>query len=118
MVVPARRSQLRARRDVLVAALRRELPQWRWTVPGGGTSMWVELDAPVSTALARAAEAHGVRLAPGPRFGLDGTMERFLRLPFALPETDLVEAVRRIAAAHADLDRPYEPLWAAPAVVA
>ena len=47
-----------------------------------------------------------MRVAPGPRFGVDGTMERFLRLPFTLPEADLVEAVRRLAAARADLDRP------------
>ena len=32
---------------------------------------------PVSTALAHAALAHGVRLAPGPRFGMDGTLERY-----------------------------------------
>ena len=39
---------------------------------------------PVSTALAQAALAHGVRLAPGPRFGVDGTLERYVRLPFTL----------------------------------
>ena len=53
--------------------------------PRGGVTLWVELDAPVSSALARAAERFGVRLAPGPRFGVDGTLERFLRLPFTLP---------------------------------
>ena len=63
-------------------------------VPGGGVCLWVELDAPVSTALAHAALAHGVRIAPGPRFGVDGTLERYLRVPFTLPETDLTEAVR------------------------
>jgi DNA-binding transcriptional MocR family regulator len=104
-IVPARRAELRSRRDVLVGALREELPQWRCRVPGGGLSLWAELDAPVASALARAAQELGVRVAPGPRFGADGTMERFLRLPYTLPAADLVEAVHRLAAARHDLDR-------------
>ncbi len=105
-VVAARRAELRARRDTLVAALRANLPEWRFVVPNGGLCMWVELDAPVTSALARVVEEAGVRLAPGPRFGTDGTMERFLRLPYTLPEADLVEAVRRLAEARQSLDRP------------
>jgi DNA-binding transcriptional MocR family regulator len=81
-------------------------------------TLWVELDAPVSGALARAAEAYGVRLAPGPRFGADGTMERFLRLPYTLPVEELTEAVSRIAAARRDLDRPARRTWEGPVLVA
>ncbi|WP_442788727.1 MocR-like transcription factor YczR [Dactylosporangium sp. NBC_01737] len=117
-IVTARRRQLLARRDTLAAALRAEVPDWRFVLPGGGMVLWVELDAPVSSALARAAEELGVRVAPGPRFGADGTMERFLRLPYTLPEADLVEAVRRLAAARADLDRPRRHAWSSPVVVA
>jgi DNA-binding transcriptional MocR family regulator len=117
-VVAARRVQLRARRDALVDALRTWLPDWRFTVPGGGFSLWTELDAPISSALARVAEAYGVRLAPGPRFGVDGTLERFLRLPFTLPEPDLAEAVTRLAQARRDLDRPTRRQWDPPALVA
>lgn len=105
-IIAARRTQLRQRRDALVAALRAELPQWRFVVPAGGPTMWVELDGPVSTALARAAQRLGVRVAPGPRFGLDGTLERFLRLPYTLAPGDLTEAVHRLAAASLDLTRP------------
>ena len=82
---PPAGAQLAAQRDALVAALREQLPDWRFTVPRGGVTLWAELDGPISSALARAAEEVGVRLAPGPRFGLDGTLERFLRLPFTLP---------------------------------
>jgi DNA-binding transcriptional MocR family regulator len=81
-------------------------------------TLWVELDGPISSALARAAEEMGVRLAPGPRFGLDGTLERFLRLPFTLPPADLVEAVQRSAAVRYDLDRAVRPQWTAPSVIA
>jgi DNA-binding transcriptional MocR family regulator len=117
-VVAARRAELKNRRDTLVAALRAHLPEWRFVVPHGGLCLWVELDAPVSSALARAVEDAGVRLAPGPRFGADGTMERFMRLPYTLPEADLVEAVRRLADARQSLDRPSVRPLRAPAIVA
>jgi len=117
-VVAQRRSMLRRRRDALVAALRDELPDWRMRVPAGGVTLWVELDAPVSSVLARSAEHYGVRLAPGPRFGVDGTLERFLRLPFTLPESDLADAVKRIAAARRDLDRGTRRSWEVPPLVA
>jgi hypothetical protein len=49
---------------------------------------------------------------------MDGTRERFLRLPFTLPPADLVEAVQRIAAVRYDLDRAARPRWSTPAVIA
>jgi DNA-binding transcriptional MocR family regulator len=116
-IVAARRAQLRLRRDTLVTALREQLPEWRLVVPRGGVTLWAELDGPISSALSRAAEDVGVRLAPGPRFGLDGTLERFLRLPFTLPPDDLAEAVRRIASVRHDLDHAARPAWRTPVVI-
>jgi DNA-binding transcriptional MocR family regulator len=117
-IVAARRAQLSFRRDALVAALAEHLPEWRFTVPAGGVTLWAELDGPISSALARAAEDVGVRLAPGPRFGLDGTLERFMRLPFTLAADDLTEAIRRIASVRHDLERATRPAWRTPAVIA
>ncbi len=117
-VVGVHREALRARRDALASALRTQLPQWTFRLPEGGGSLWVELDAPGATALAQAAQEHGVRLAPGPTFGLAGTLERYVRLPFTLPEADLVEAVRRLASAHADLSRARSAQWTPPTLVA
>ncbi len=117
-VVAIRRAQLNSRRDSLVALLRSHLPGWSFRLPSGGVCLWVELEAPVSTALAYAALEHGVRLAPGPSFGVAGTMERFVRIPFTLPETDLIEAVRRLAAASADLARARPVEWTPPSLVA
>ncbi|XVU27427.1 PLP-dependent aminotransferase family protein [Actinoplanes sp. CA-054009] len=116
-IVKARREELRLQRDALVTALRSSLPEWRFVLPSGGVSLWAELDGPISSALSRAAEDVGVRLAPGPRFGLDGTLERFLRLPFTLPAEDLIEAVRRIATVRHDLDRASTPSWRSPTVI-
>src|SRR3954447_8631678 len=65
-VLAAQRAALRARRDALAAAVRAVLPAWRFAVPAGGLSLWVQLDAPRSSALAAAADSHGVRVAAGP----------------------------------------------------
>ena len=98
MLVP-QRAALRGRRDALAAALRSELPGWSFALPHGGLSLWIELDSPRSSALAAVAGRHGVRLAAGPRFGVDGAFERFTRLPYTLPEPQLAEAVERLAVA-------------------
>jgi DNA-binding transcriptional MocR family regulator len=117
-IVAARRTQLATARDALLATLAEVLPEWRVVTPAGGVCCWAELDGPISSALARAVERVGVRLAPGPRFGLDGTLERFVRLPFTLPVPELTEAVRRIAAVRYDLDRGAGPRWAELSVIA
>jgi DNA-binding transcriptional MocR family regulator len=93
------RAGLRDRRDALAAALEAMLPEWRFARPRGGLALWVELEAPRSSALAAVADRHGVRVAAGPRFGVDGAFERFLRLPFALPEAQLTTAVERLSVA-------------------
>jgi len=100
---PGRVDQLRTQRDLLVQLLRERLPQWRFTVPRGGQCLWVELGAPVSSALSALALAHGVRVVPGPAFGVDGGMEDRLRLPFTAPPELLERAVDGLALAWAAL---------------
>ena len=103
-----RRGEVRARRDALEAALRRDLPGWRWRPAQGGLSLWVELDRRSSSSMAETAAAHGLRLAAGPRFGVEGALERYLRLPFVVPAGRVDEAVGRLAglAAAATPQRP------------
>ncbi|MGV9837273.1 MocR-like transcription factor YczR [Nocardia niigatensis] len=98
-ILTTRRDQLRSRRAVLLETLAEELPDWRVTPGAGGMSLWAQLPAPVSTALAATAPNHGVLLAAGPRFGVQGAFERFIRLPFTHEESDLRVAVKSIAAA-------------------
>lgn len=100
-VLRPRRADLAARRDTLAHLVRDKLPAWRFETPSGGLSLWCRLDAPVSSALTAMADQHGVRLAAGPRFGVDGAFERYLRLPYTLPESQLADAVGRLATAHA-----------------
>jgi DNA-binding transcriptional MocR family regulator len=99
-VLPARRDDLRLRRDAFLAALAQHVPQWTVRVPAGGLVLWCDLGAPMSSALIGAAERHGLRLAAGPRFGVDGAFERRVRLPFTYPVDVLVDAAGRLAAAY------------------
>jgi DNA-binding transcriptional MocR family regulator len=113
------RAALRARRDALAAALRETLPAWRFALPRGGLSLWIELDAARSSALAAVASRHGIRLAAGPRFGVDGAFERFLRLPYTLAEPQLAGVVERLAVAWRAVGAGTERAGAdAPALVA
>ncbi len=92
------RSRLATGAAALQAALATQLPDWQPSHPQGGTSLWVRLPGPFATDLALLAPAAGVRIAPGPRFGPDGTMESYLRLPFTAGAEHLVTAVGRLAA--------------------
>lgn len=98
-LVAERRARFAERRDHLLAVLARELPAWRAPRPTGGFSLWVDLGAPLSSALVDAAGRQGVQLAAGPRFGTGGAFENHLRLPYTLAPAALDEAVARIAAA-------------------
>ena len=100
-VLAYQRARNREQRDALVGALRTELPGWTFRMPQGGLSLWVRTeDGGMSgSALATAAQGFGVWIGSGPRFGVDGVLERFVRLPYAQPPEVLREAVRRLAAA-------------------
>lgn len=102
-----RRAILRARRAALLALVADKLPDWRVPSPPGGVSLWAEMPSPVSTRLAAIADAEGVRITAGPRFGVGGAFERFVRLPYTLPEPRLAEGVERLARAYARLRLPF-----------
>jgi DNA-binding transcriptional MocR family regulator len=99
-----RRRRLGRHLDALVDALAEELPDWTFAAPDGGLCLWAALDRS-STSLVGPAARAGVRIVPGPRFGIDGTLERFLRIPFVLPPATLREAVSRLAQAAEDVPR-------------
>lgn len=98
-VLPERRDILRSRRALLLTLLATHLPDWRPAPGKGGMSLWVRLPVPMSSALSAAASRMGLEIPPGPRFGVDGTLERFIRVPYTLPDDQLVEAVELLARA-------------------
>ncbi|MGQ7830779.1 MocR-like transcription factor YczR [Altererythrobacter sp. Z27] len=97
--LPDKRDQIRRQRDHLLALLGRKFPDWNFENPQGGLSVWVELPVPVAIALTAAAREQGLRIAPGSRFGVDGALNRFLRLPYSLPESSIDVAVERLSCA-------------------
>jgi DNA-binding transcriptional MocR family regulator len=94
---------MRARRDRMIARLAQTLPHWRVAVPAGGFVLWAQMPRPEASALAAMAQSLGLRITPGPRFGVNGAFERFVRLPFTLPPADIDRAVDRLAMAEAQL---------------
>ena len=92
------RSALRERRDALVRALRRDLPQARFEPPEGGYFMWVEFPEDVDVAaLEPAAAERGVAFVKGTDFLLEGGANT-MRLAYSgVTPTEIDEGVRRLA---------------------
>ncbi|WP_415948456.1 PLP-dependent aminotransferase family protein [Streptomyces sp. KLOTTS4A1] len=97
--VAIRRTQALENRDALAAAVRRELPGWDFEVPAGGLTLWVRAGGLSGSRLAEVGERVGVRVPSGPRFGVDGAFEGFVRLPFTVSGAVADEAAVRLAAA-------------------
>jgi DNA-binding transcriptional MocR family regulator len=97
--VAARNADLHARAGVLTTALRRELPSWEWPEPRGGLSLWVRLPRPVAEPFAQAALRAGVAVATAEALSPSTAHADRVRLSFSAPPADLVEGVRRLAAA-------------------
>ncbi|MCP9207948.1 PLP-dependent aminotransferase family protein [Streptomyces cucumeris] len=97
--VAIRRELARGHRDALVGALRRHLPDWEFTVPHGGLTLWVRTGGLSGSRIAEAGARLGVRVPSGPRFGVDGAFEGYVRLPFTVGGAVADQAATRLAAA-------------------
>lgn len=93
------RDRLRTARDCLAEQVRTWLPEWRLVVPAGGMALWAELPQPRSGALSIAARNHGLGLVAGPNFAPAGGLDRWIRLPYTVPESELRQVGARLAAA-------------------
>jgi DNA-binding transcriptional MocR family regulator len=91
---------LKQRRDALVDALREQIGEARFVVPGGGYFLWVDLDDDADTpAVLEAAKEEGVAFVAGPDFMIDGGRSS-LRFSFAsVPPERVAEGVSRVARA-------------------
>ena len=88
---------LRERRDAMVSALERHLPEATWTVPEGGYFVWVELPSGIAASDLR---AEGVTFVPGSDFFCGPGGENALRLAFSYESPSAIEeGVRRLASA-------------------
>jgi len=95
-----RRADLQARYDVLAAGLHRHLPDWEWTSPAGGMSIWARLPGHGdAAAFAQVALRHGVAVATQGALSCSGAHGDRLRISFSPEPEALEEGVRRLATA-------------------
>ena len=94
-----RRVQITRQRDALAAALEQHLPDWSWTLPEGGLSMWARLPHGDASEFAQVALRHGVSLLPGSTLSADGGHPQHLRLVYVHEPAVIAEAVARLARA-------------------
>jgi DNA-binding transcriptional MocR family regulator len=89
-----------ARRDALLAALAREMPEGvTWTKPEGGMFVWVTLPAHLDGAelLAQSIKTERVAFVPGRAFFADGSNGNTLRLSFSCAnEAGIAEGMKRL----------------------
>lgn len=84
----------RERRDLLLAALERNMPKGvTWTRPEGGMFVWVTLPEGLDGArlLARSLETEKVAFVPGQAFHADGSGRNTLRLSFSCASRDMID---------------------------
>jgi DNA-binding transcriptional MocR family regulator len=83
-----------ARRDHLLAALERSMPEGvEWTRPEGGMFVWMTLPKGMDGAdlLARAIRDHRIAFVPGRAFHADGSGENTLRLSFSCASFEMID---------------------------
>ncbi|GAA1967602.1 PLP-dependent aminotransferase family protein [Agromyces allii] len=98
-ILDLRREQLRAGRDLVERRVAELVPEWHVPHVDGGIVTWIGLDAPVSSQLVLAARQEGLIVTAGPRFGIDGAFERFLRVPICQPLEATDAALQALARA-------------------
>lgn len=89
-----------ARRDAMLAALAREMPEGvTWTRPEGGMFVWLTLPAQMDAAelLARSLKTEKIAFVPGRAFHADGSNGNTLRLSFSCADAAAIdEGMRRL----------------------
>jgi DNA-binding transcriptional MocR family regulator len=95
------RAHYRSRRDAMLAALERHMPEGvTWTRPDGGLFVWVQLPRGIDAAglLDRAVKEAGVAFVPGGAFFHDGRGRNTLRLSYSLPnEPEIEDGIAQLA---------------------
>lgn len=90
----------KARRDHMLGALEREMPEGvEWTRPEGGMFIWVTLPKGLDGAalLARSLESARVAFVPGQAFFADGSGANTIRLSFSCASEEMIdEGIRRL----------------------
>lgn len=98
--IKAFRELYRERRDAMLESLSAVMPEGcRWTRPGGGFYVWLQLPRGMDAkAMLPRAVSSRVAYVPGAGFYADGAGREYLRLSYCFPEPARIrEGVRRLA---------------------
>jgi len=82
--------------------LERLLPEWEWTAPAGGLTLWARLPGGDADEFAQVALRRGVQILPGSAVAPLREHDDHLRLPLLRDPAELTEAVHRLADAWSD----------------
>jgi len=97
-----RRVEIVERFEVLAAELGRQLPEWEWTPPAGGLSVWVRLPRGNAEEFGSVARRHGVAILPGSVFSPSNAHADHIRLPFCLEAGEIRDGIARLSRAWAE----------------
>ncbi len=110
--LPRLRAFYQARRDAMVAALKRHLPEGRWNSPRGGFFIWLELPEGLDAEeLLESAVEAGVAYVPGAPFYVSGDgpparVASTVRLAFSREtEADIARGVERLGSVVKEMRR-------------
>jgi DNA-binding transcriptional MocR family regulator len=97
-IVDYRANWARERYLAVAAALTAFLPDWTWTAPAGGLTIWARRPGDGdSGGFAQAALRRGVAVVPGRLLSVSAARSPWLRLAFTLPPDDIPVAVKALA---------------------
>jgi DNA-binding transcriptional MocR family regulator len=97
-IIAYRAGWARQRYGALAAALGAHLPDWTWSAPAGGLTIWARRPGDAdSGGFAQAALRRGVAVVPGRLLSVSAERSPWLRLAFTLPPDDLATAVKVLA---------------------
>ena len=97
-IVAYRADWARQRYTAVAAALAAFLPDWAWTPPSGGLTLWARRPGDAdSGGFAQAALRRGVAVVPGRLLSVSAERSPWLRLAFTLSPDDLATAVKALA---------------------
>ncbi len=88
-------------RELLLQLLREHIPDWEWTAPRGGLSLWVHLPGADAVAFSRLAGQYGVVVRPGNLASPDGGFRDHIRIAYGATPDRIIEGVLRLAQAWA-----------------
>lgn len=97
-----RTAQLRDCLELAASLLRERLPEWQFTRPSGGQSLWLRLPGGDADSFAQAALRRGVTVVPGSQLSPDGSFRDHIRLQFLQSHQLIREGMDRLARAWDD----------------